>query len=83
MHAALKAGDYPEALRLQRILLPIETYRARSGNSYNVSMLKHAIRATGLDFGLPRPPQRQVTQAEAQEIDQLIRPILAAERELA
>ena len=83
IHAALTAGDYAEALRLQRILLPIETYRARSGSSYNISMLKHAIRATGLDFGLPRPPQRQVTDAEGQEIDQLIRPILAAEESLA
>ncbi len=83
MHAALAAGNWTEAFRLQRILLPIECYRARQGNSYNISLLKYAIRATGLDFGEPRPPQRRLTAAEQREIDALLTPILNAERELA
>ncbi len=83
MHAALAAGDWPEAMRLQQLILPIERFRARAGDSYNISMLKHAIKHTGLDFGLPRPPQRQLTAAEEQEIDELLLPILAAEKELA
>jgi 4-hydroxy-tetrahydrodipicolinate synthase len=83
MHAALAVGDYAEALRWQQILLPIEQYRARDANSYNVSFLKQAIRQTGLDFGPPRPPYRRLTEAECREIDAIVQPILAAEAELA
>ncbi len=51
MHAALAAGDYSLALKWQRVLFPIEEYRGRDANSYNVSFLKHAIRSVGFDFG--------------------------------
>lgn len=83
MHAAFKSGDYAEGLRLQQILLPIEDYRARTGDSYNVSMLKQGGTTLGLDFGPPRPPQRQLTATERSEIDTLLQPIFAAEGELA
>jgi len=83
MHAAFSAGEFDEGLRLQQILLPIEDYRARDGDSFNVSMLKHAITLLGRDFGAPRAPQRQLTSAERSEIDTLMKPILAAEAELA
>lgn len=83
MHAALAEQNYTEALRLQAIIRPIEEYRARAASSYNISFLKHAITRTGLDFGAPRPPQRQLTDAEKREIDELLEPILAAEQRLA
>ncbi len=83
MHAALARGDWAEAMQLQKLILPIEHYRARSGDSYNVSFLKYAVTHTGLDFGEPRPPQRRLTKAEREQIDQIIPTILAAERELA
>jgi 4-hydroxy-tetrahydrodipicolinate synthase len=83
MHAAIVQGNWDEALRLQEILLPIEYYRSRENDSYNVSMLKHAIKQTGLDFGLPRPPQRQLNEQEMQEIDLLVTPILEAEETIA
>lgn len=82
MHAALAAGEYGEAMRLQRLIVPIEDYRARDGDSYNISMLKYAMRLVGLDFGPPRPPQRQLTAKEQSEIAALMEPILAAEAEL-
>ncbi len=82
MHAALTAGEYREGLRLQQILLPIEDYRARQGDSYNISMLKFAMSLVGDDFGPPRPPQRQLTPAERQEITRLLEPIITAEAEL-
>lgn len=82
MHAAMTAGEWERALQLQKVILPIEHYRARAGDSYNVSMLKHGIRQTGVDFGQPRPPQRQLTEAEMAEIDQFLPAILAAEAEL-
>ena len=83
LHSALAAGDYAEAMRLQRIILPIEHFRARAENSFNISFLKHAIKQTGLDFGPPRVPNRRLTAAEMQEIDKLMPAILAAENELA
>tara|TARA_B100000029_G_scaffold505100_1_gene585190 strand:+ start:642 stop:1589 length:948 start_codon:yes stop_codon:yes gene_type:complete len=79
MHAALAAGEYDEGLRLQRVLLPIEDYRARAGDSYNVSMLKYAMSLVGMDFGAPRAPQRQLNDAERAEIDDLMAPILEIE----
>ena len=83
MHAAAVAGDWNETMRLQQIIRPIEDYRARAGSSYNVSLLKDALRYTGLDFGPPRPPQRQLSAEEQHEIRALLCPILEAEAQLA
>jgi len=83
MHAALASGQWDEALRLQRILLPIEEFRARAASAFNISFLKHAITHTGLDFGQPKLPNARLTDAEKHEIDQIMGPILAAEQELA
>ncbi|MFM7845817.1 MAG: dihydrodipicolinate synthase family protein [Planctomycetota bacterium] len=79
MHAAISAGRWEEGMRLQKMIVPIEEYRARAGNSYNITFLKYAIRHTGLDFGGPRPPNRQLTAAERAEVDALMPGILAAE----
>lgn len=83
MHTALAAGEYAEGMRYQQMIIPIEDFRARQGDSFNISMLKHALTATGLDFGPARAPQRQLSAAEKAEIELLIKPILAAEAELA
>lgn len=83
MHAALVRGDYAEATRLLNILRPIEDYRARAGDSYNISMLKAAMKATGRDFGPARLPQRPITANEQREIEALVEPILAQEGKLA
>ncbi len=82
MHAAFAAGEYAEGMRLQELLLPIEDYRARAGDSYNVSMLKGAMKVLGQNFGPPRPPQRQLTAAEQSEIEAFIQPLLAIEAEM-
>lgn len=83
MHASFSAGEYSEGMRYQQLILPIEDYRARQGDSFNISMLKHALAVTGQNFGAPRPPQRQLNDAERAEIEKLLQPILAAEAELA
>ena len=59
--------------------MPIEDYRARAGDSYNVSMLKYAMSLVGADFGPPRAPQRQLNDAERSEIDAMLGPILEVE----
>ena len=51
MHVAFAAGDYAEGMRIQQLILPIEDYRARAGDSFNISMLKYAITLKGADFG--------------------------------
>lgn len=83
MHAAFTAGEFAEGMRLQQVILPIEDFRARAGDSYNISMLKHALKLTGSDFGPPRPPQRALASEEEAEIAELLKPILQAEEELA
>ncbi|MGE0607013.1 MAG: dihydrodipicolinate synthase family protein [Pirellulales bacterium] len=82
MHAALAAGDWREAMRLLAVIRPIEDFRARAGDSYNISMLKYALTLTGRDFGPPRPPQRRIMPADQAEIRRIVEPILAAEARL-
>lgn len=83
MHRAMVAGDWPEVHRLLGILRPIEDYRARGGDSYNISMLKFALSLTGRDFGPVRAPQRRLTSAEQADVRQIVEPILAAERAMS
>jgi 4-hydroxy-tetrahydrodipicolinate synthase len=83
MHRALANGDYSEAGRILAIIRPIEDYRARAADSYNISMLKFALQVAGHDFGPVRPPLRKLTAQEETEIRALVQPILAAEAELA
>jgi 4-hydroxy-tetrahydrodipicolinate synthase len=79
MFAALNRADWDEAMRLQRLILPIEAYRARAGSSFNISFLKEAIRLTGLNFGPPRAPQRQLTESQRREVAEVMQPVLEAE----
>lgn len=83
MHQTFSAGEYAEGMRIQELILPIENYRAREGDSFNISMLKHGLKRTGFDFGPPRPPGRTLTSKEEAEIDALLEPILAAEQRLS
>lgn len=82
LHRALAKGDYSEGMRLLAILRPIEDYRARPDESFNISMLKFALKVAGHDFGPVRPPQRRLTPLEEAEIRGLVEPILAAEARL-
>jgi 4-hydroxy-tetrahydrodipicolinate synthase len=83
MHRALAAANFSEARRLLAIIRPIEDYRARAADSYNISMLKFALHLTGHDFGPVRPPLRRLTAREEAEVRTLLEPILAAEAEVA
>jgi len=79
MHSAFSAGEYHEGLRLQQTIVPIEDFRARDGDSYNVSMLKFGMSVIGQEFGLPRAPQRRLTTEDEHEVRRLLEPILDAE----
>lgn len=82
MHAALTRGDYPEAMRILRIIRPIEDARARDGDSFNITLVKYGLEVLGHPFGPPRPPQRQLDDREKGEFRAILEPILAAEAEL-
>jgi 4-hydroxy-tetrahydrodipicolinate synthase len=82
MHRALAQREFDEAMRLLRLIRPIEDYRAREGDSYNISMLKCALELRGYAFGPARPPQRRVTAKERAEIARVIEPVCAAEAAL-
>ena len=79
LHAALEAGNYLRAMEVLRILRPIEDYRARSGDSYNISMLKVAIRRW--DATSARPGRRSADSAPrtSPRSKPCSEPILAAE----
>ncbi|WP_169976563.1 dihydrodipicolinate synthase family protein [Tautonia rosea] len=82
LHEALSEHRFQDAMRLLSILRPIEDARARSSDSYNISLLKAGLRLLGRDFGPPRPPQRQLTDEEVREIKKFLEPILEAEAAL-
>ncbi|WP_118134494.1 dihydrodipicolinate synthase family protein [Oceanicella sp. SM1341] len=56
IHAALEAGDYPEANRLIAGMRAFEDIRAEELNGTNVTGVKAALQATGQDCGPTRPP---------------------------
>lgn len=82
MHTAFAAGAYDEGMRFQKLIIPIEDFRGREGDSFNISMLKYSMKVVGDDFGPPRPPQRQLSRADQAAIEDLLKPILAAEEDL-
>lgn len=83
MFRALSNHDHAEAMRLMRLIRPIEDFRAREGDSYNISLLKYCLSLKGHDVGPPRPPNRRMTAAEQDEARSMLEPILAAEAALA
>jgi 4-hydroxy-tetrahydrodipicolinate synthase len=82
MHAALKAGNYPEAMRILSVVRPIEDFRALAGDSFNISAIKAAMQIAGWNFGPVRPPQRRLSTDELGQLRKAIEPMLAAEEKL-
>lgn len=56
IHAALEAGDFAQARRLIQGMRAFEDIRAEEMGGANVTGVKAALRATGLDCGPTRPP---------------------------
>lgn len=79
----LLGGDYVKAMATLALLRPLEDFRAREGDSYNITGLKGAMKRVGLDFGPVRAPQRALTAEEDAELDDIVEALCAAERALA
>ncbi|SLN12810.1 4-hydroxy-tetrahydrodipicolinate synthase [Roseivivax jejudonensis] len=77
IHAALDAGDYPEANRLIAGMRAFEDIRAEELNGTNVTGVKAALQALGQDCGPTRPPSAwPLTDAQ----DATMRAFLAANK---
>ncbi len=80
LHAALARDDYPAAFDRLRVLRPLEEFRAREADSFNIVAVKEALNQGGRGFGPCRPPQRRLNEAERAELRECLGPLLAAER---
>ena len=72
MHRALAAGNFDEAARLLARLRPLEDYRAKDGDSMNISAIKYAVSLCGIDFGPCRPPQRVLSSEHQADIRRIV-----------
>jgi 4-hydroxy-tetrahydrodipicolinate synthase len=70
-------------MRLLRLIRPFEDFRARDGDSFNISAVKFAMSMCGCEFGPPRPPQRRLSAEQQQELASLVAMLLAAEQQVA
>lgn len=72
MDAALRAGNYTEAMALREQALPIETARARDRSAHNVTVIKAAMELTGLAGGPVRAPLAQMPDQLRQEVTAMV-----------
>ena len=78
MHRALAAGRTAEAMQILDRLRPLEDFRARHGDAYNIAAVKAALKLSGWDFGPVRPPQPRLPAPDLAELEQILRAISAA-----
>ncbi len=64
MYNALKAGDYSEAMKVQKMITPLEELREGRGKANNVPVVKAAMDNLGLRGGLCRPPIHKLSDEE-------------------
>ena len=73
IHAALEAGDFPEANRLIEAMKAFEEVRAEEMNGTNVTGVKAALLALGRDCGPTRPPSAwPLTASQKAKLDSFI-----------
>ncbi|MBM1690760.1 dihydrodipicolinate synthase family protein [Sulfitobacter geojensis] len=73
IHAALDAGNYPEANRLIAGMRTFEDIRAEEHNGTNVTGVKAALIAIGQDCGTTRPPSAwPLTERQQKALDDFV-----------
>ena len=73
IHAALEAGDYATARALIAGMTAFEDIRAEEMNGTNVTGVKAALLAQGLDCGPTRPPSAwPLTAAQQDKLDRFM-----------
>ncbi|GDY29795.1 dihydrodipicolinate synthase family protein [Gandjariella thermophila] len=72
MLAALRAGDYPAAMRVWESARPFEELRAEGESENNVSVVKEALAQLGLCRRTVRPPSHPVDEPTRRRIGELL-----------
>jgi 4-hydroxy-tetrahydrodipicolinate synthase len=72
MLSALRAGDYPEAMRVWERVRPFEEMRAARQSANNVTVVKEALAALGLCGRAVRPPSAMLPEAERAAIAAMV-----------
>lgn len=72
MLAALREGDYDEAMRVWARIVPFEELRAREGNGNNVSVVKEAMALRAIVGSTVRPPLAPLSRADAEELASIL-----------
>ncbi|MFJ1970517.1 dihydrodipicolinate synthase family protein [Streptomyces sp. NPDC087903] len=68
MIEALRAGDYPGAMKVWEQIRRFEELRAANGSANNVTVVKEALASLGLCRREVRPPSRQLPEDERAEV---------------
>ncbi|MEW2423552.1 dihydrodipicolinate synthase family protein [Streptomyces nigra] len=68
MIEALRAGDYPAAMKVWEQLRRFEELRAANGSADNVTVVKEALASLGLCRRDVRPPSRTLPEGERAEV---------------
>ncbi|MFE5817542.1 dihydrodipicolinate synthase family protein [Streptomyces sp. NPDC056479] len=68
MIEALRAGDYPAAMKVWEQIRRFEELRAANGSANNVTVVKEALAALGLCRRDVRPPSRELPEDERAEV---------------
>jgi 4-hydroxy-tetrahydrodipicolinate synthase len=68
MIEALRAGDYPAAMKVWEQIRRFEELRAENGSANNVTVVKEALASLGLCRRDVRPPSRTLPEAERAEV---------------
>ncbi|WP_412539395.1 dihydrodipicolinate synthase family protein [Longispora sp. K20-0274] len=71
--ACLRAGDTEGAMRVWRLVRPLEDLRARHGAEHNVSVVKEALAQLGVCGAAVRPPISGLGPADRAEVTRILR----------
>jgi 4-hydroxy-tetrahydrodipicolinate synthase len=69
----LRTGDTEGAMKVWRLVLPLEELRARRGGEHNVSVVKEALAQLGVCAAAVRPPISQLDEADRAEVGRILR----------
>lgn len=72
MYGALEKGDFEEAMKIQKMITPLEDLREGHGAANNVPVVKAAMDHVGLKGGLCRPPIHPLSVEEKQATIEII-----------
>ncbi|MDT0265138.1 dihydrodipicolinate synthase family protein [Streptomyces sp. DSM 44915] len=73
MRDALRAGDYPAAMRVWESIRPFEELRADSQSANNVTVVKEALAALGLCRREVRPPSSLLPAADRERVAEMVK----------